>query len=444
MPYSLLLTADHAVFLTCLGVHSLLGTSTFWVASRYLRDRRTALMREAQLLSLRLPADEDLPDVLVQLPGFNERELILRAANAAKNFDWPHDRLHVQILDDSTDPESRTAALSAAAVLRAAGIDVALVARESRAGFKAGALAAGLARSSAEFVAILDADYVPEPDFLRVCMRAMLSDEHVGFVQARCDYLNAGENRITWAQQRILDAHFAVEQAARNWSGHLMPFNGTCGIWRRAAIDSAGGWSSATLAEDLDLSYRAQLKDWRAVFLSTVTVKGELPGTLLVWRHQQFRWTKGFAEAARKLLPRVWLSHLSPAQKFVSTIHLASGMLGPLAAVTVLAGAVDLLFGYGPTRTSVALLLWSLIAGAITGPALLMVIAQICVRGSSLRFELPRLPRVLFLQIATALGNIGGAIEALAGRASAFERTPKCAGAALSTATGLYAPRTRS
>ncbi|HEX3431012.1 MAG TPA: glycosyltransferase family 2 protein [Rhizomicrobium sp.] len=443
MPYSILLTADHALFVTCLGIHSVLGTSNFWLASRYLRHRPAALGREARLLSRTLPADVDLPDILLQLPTFNERGLILRAAEAAEKLDWPRNRLHVQILDDSTDAQSRNAAQSAVALLRRAGINAAVMTRENRSGFKAGALAGGLTSSSAEFVAILDADYTPAPDFLRLCMKALLSDPRVGFVQGRCDYINAAENRITWAQQRILDAHFAIEQAARNWSGHLMPFNGTCGIWRRAAIESAGGWSSDTLAEDLDLSYRAQLKGWAALFLSTVAVKGELPASLSVWRQQQFRWTKGFAEGARKLLPRVWRSHLSLSQKIVSSWHLASGMLGPLAALTVAAGAVDLLLGYGPTWASTLLLLWSLVGGALIGPALLMVIAQIFVRGSRLSFELPRLPRVLFLQIATALGNIGGAIEALVGRASAFERTPK-GGAALPAATGVYASRTRS
>jgi cellulose synthase/poly-beta-1,6-N-acetylglucosamine synthase-like glycosyltransferase len=443
MPYSILLTIDHAIFLACLGIHSALATTTFWLASRYLGHRPAALAREAHLLSRALPEDEHLPDVLLQLPTFNEGSLILRAAEAAKRIDWPKLRLHVQILDDSTDPESRRAAQSAVAALRASEIDAMLIARDNRTGFKAGALAAGLSRSDAEFVAILDADYIPDPDFLRLCMRALLSDNTIGFVQARCDYANAGENSITWAQQRILDAHFAVEQAARNWSGHVMPFNGTCGIWRRKAIESAGGWSGDTLAEDLDLSYRAQLDGWRALFLSTVTAKGELPASIAVWRLQQFRWTKGFAEAARKLLPRVWRSHLSPAQKLVSTLHLASGMLGPLAAVTVISGIIDLVFGFGPTLASMILLSWSLVAGAIVGPALLMVIAQIVVRGSRLSFELPRLPRVLFLQIATALGNLGGALEALTGRASAFERTPKGTSAALSTAPGSYAPRTR-
>ena len=443
MPNSILFALNHVIFLACLGVHSALATSAFWLALRFLRERRTALEREGRLLSRSLPADEILPDILLQLPTFNERGLIRRAAEAAKHLDWPHHRLHVQVLDDSTDARSRTEARTAVAALCDAGIDATLIARDTRTGFKAGALAAGLACSSAEFVAILDADYVPAQDFLRLCMRAMLSDERIGFVQARCDYLNAGENTTTWSQQRILDAHFAVEQAARNWSGHLMPFNGTCGIWRRAAIEDAGGWSDDTLAEDLDLSYRAQVKGWRALFLSSVPVRGELPGTLSVWRRQQFRWTKGFAEGGRKLLPRVWRSRLSLVQKLVSTVHLASGMLGPLAMVTVVAGVIDLLFGYGPTWPSTILLLWSLLGGAIIGPALLMVIAQTSVRGSSVLYELPRLPRVLYLQIATALGNIGGAIDALAGRASVFERTPKGTNT-LSASPGRYATRARS
>lgn len=222
-----------------------------------------------------------------------------------------------------------------------------------------------------------------------------------------------------------------------------MPFNGTCGIWRRAAIESVGGWSSDTLAEDLDLSYRAQLKGWRAQFLSTVAVKGELPGTAAVWRRQQFRWTKGFAEGARKLLPRVWRSRLPLPQKLICTLHLAGGILGPLAGVTVVSGAIDLLLGYGPTLASLTLLLWSLIIGAVVGPATLMVIAQTSVRGSSTLQEIVRLPRVLFLQIATGLGNIGGAIDALAGRTSAFERTPKGARTILSNSSA-YASRTRS
>ena len=434
---------NHAVFLSCLAIHCVLGASVFWIVFQYLRRRSRALAKEADLLALPLPSDAVLPDVLIQLPAFNEGALIARVAEAVKSLDWPRSRLHVQILDDSTDG-SVFDSEAAVASLRASGIAAVVIARSHRAGFKAGALAEGMLRSPQEFVAILDADYVPEPDFLRNCMRPLLHDGRLGFVQARCDYLNGDDNPVTCAEQRILDGHFAVEQAARNWSGQLMPFNGTCGVWRRTAIAAAGGWQGDTLAEDLDLSYRAQLAGWSALFLSTVAVKGELPGSVGVWRQQQFRWTKGFAEAGRKLLWRVWRSRLSPGQKLVCTLHLGGGMLGPLFALTAATGVVDLTLGSGPTTLSVTLLALSLIGGAIIGPALLILIGQIFVRGSNLSSELPRLPGVLGLQIATGLANLGGAVEALAGRATTFERTPKSAESAIPAARGRYAPGTRS
>jgi cellulose synthase/poly-beta-1,6-N-acetylglucosamine synthase-like glycosyltransferase len=438
MAFSQFASLDHAIFLSCLAIHCLFGGSVFWVAAQYMRCRKHALAREARLLQLPLPPDAELPQVLVQLPTFNEGALVARIAGTVQALDWPHDRLHVQILDDSTDG-SVAYSQKAAASLRASGIAAEVVLRAHRAGFKAGALAEGLHRSDATFVAILDADYMPESNFLRACMRPLLNDANLGFVQARCDYLNAGENEVTYAQRRILDAHFAVEQAARNWSGQLMPFNGTCGIWRRAAIDDAGGWQGDTLAEDLDLSYRAQLRGWRALFLSTITVRGELPGSMGVWRQQQFRWTKGFAEAGRKLLWPLWRSRLSPGQKIVSTLHLGGGMLGPLFVVTLLTGTIDLTIGYGPTWASLSLLVLSLLGGAIVGPALLMLTGQVVARGSTLSFELPRLPRVLGMQLLNGLANLGGAIDALLGRATAFERTPKSAEDELQA---HYAPRT--
>jgi cellulose synthase/poly-beta-1,6-N-acetylglucosamine synthase-like glycosyltransferase len=438
MAFSQFASLDHAIFLSCLVIHCLFGASVFWIAAQYVLKRNDSLAREARLLQLALPLDGGLPRMLIQLPTFNEGALILRIAEAVKRLDWPHDRLEVQILDDSTDgsaAHSQTAVMA----LRAAGIAGEVILRGHREGFKAGALAEGLRRSDAAFVAILDADYLPEPDFLRACARPLLNDAGLGFVQARCDYLNAGENDVTYAQQRILDAHFAVEQAARNWSGQLMPFNGTCGVWRRAAIDAAGGWQGDTLAEDLDLSYRAQILGWHALFLSTVAVRGELPGSIGVWRQQQFRWTKGFAEAGRKLLWPVWRSRLSLGQKLVSTLHLGGGMLGPLFVVTLVTGLIDLTIGHGATWASISLLGLSLLGGAIIGPALLMLIGQIMVRGSTFSFELPRLPRVIGMQLVNGLANLGGAVEALLGRATAFERTPKSSEDGIQ---GHYAPRT--
>lgn len=396
---------------------------------------------ECGLLAEPIPAA--LPRILIQIPVFNEGALVERSADALMRLDWPRDRLCVQILDDSTD-NTPAHVRAAADALRNCGICADVIRRAHRTGFKAGALAEGLSRSNEEFVAILDADYLPEPDFLQACMKPMLKDHGLAFVQARCDYLNSDENAMTRVQQALLDAHFAIEQPARNWSGQVMPFNGTCGVWRRAAIESAGGWQGDTLAEDLDLSYRAQMKGWRALFLSTIAVRGELPNSKTVWRQQQFRWTKGFAEAGRKLLWPIWRSQLNSGQKIVSTLHLGGGMLGPLFAVTLLTGAVDLLRGYGPTPLSVAFITFSLVGGALVGPALLILMGQVLVREASLFSEFLRLPSILAMQISTGFANIGGAVDALIGRATAFERTPKSAQNALTSPQNGYASTTRS
>lgn len=428
----------HVLFVCCLAIHCTLAGSVFWILFEYLRRRKRALAAEARLLAQSLP--RNLPAVLIQLPTYNEGRLIARVADAVAKFDWPAERLHVQILDDSDDGSVQESE-AAAEALRAGGISAEVTARAHRDGFKAGALAEGLRRSCEPYIAILDADYVPGPDFLRLCMGPLLSDARLAFVQARCDYLNGAENPITAAQQRVLDAHFAVEQAVRSWCGQILPFNGTCGVWRRAAIEEAGGWQGDTLAEDLDLSYRAQLAGWRAAYLSSVAVRGELPRSLSVWRQQQFRWTKGFAEAARKLLWQVWRSRLRLGQKVGSTFHLGGGLLGPLFALTVASGAIDLSIGDGPTWLSMLLLGLSLVGGAIVGPAAIMLTAQIFVRGSTWKAELPRLPQVLAFQLANALASIGGAVEALLGRATAFERTPKGANIPIEK---CYAPRTGS
>jgi cellulose synthase/poly-beta-1,6-N-acetylglucosamine synthase-like glycosyltransferase len=424
MAFRLFVEFNHALLLACLTVQCLLGTAVFGIVILHLRFRRQGLEEEARLLDLPLPLPDALPDILVQLPTYNEGELIRRVVSAVQHLTWPRDRLHVQILDDSTDGSTAHGEVAAAA-LRQAGIDAQVLHRSNRTGFKAGALAEGLRRSHDPFVAILDADYLPRPDFLIACMRPLLEDPNLALVQARCDYLNADENLVTYAQQRILDAHFAVEQAARSWSGQVMPFNGTCGIWRRAAIDAAGGWQGDTLAEDLDLSYRVQMLGWRTMFLSTVTVGGELPNSFKTWRLQQFRWTKGFAEVGRKLLRQVWLSKLRPDQKLVSTVHLSSGFLGPLLGITLASAAFDFIVGEGPTWPAALLFGLAALEGTVLGPAALILTGQLLTRGARLHSELPKLPLVMGLQLYMGLANLGGAVEALLGHDTAFERTPK-------------------
>src|ERR1700744_2848186 len=259
---------------------------------------------------LRVPLlpDEVLPEVLVQLPVCDEGDLALRVACAAARLDWPKDKLHIQLLDDG--PVYKHEALKAALLkIIPADINFSILRRGERAGFKAGNLAYGLKHSQAPYVAVFDADFVPPPDFLRRMVPALIADSGLCFVQARWGHANRDANWLTRAQGFLLDSHFAVEQEARFRAGLPMSFNGTAGVWSRAAIDHAGGWTGDTLTEDLDLSIRCALKGWRSAMVSDLEVPGELPETAAAWRAQQARWTKGHAQCARKLLPQIWASN---------------------------------------------------------------------------------------------------------------------------------------
>jgi cellulose synthase/poly-beta-1,6-N-acetylglucosamine synthase-like glycosyltransferase len=422
MPYALAL-ANHALLLLSLAGLWALGLPATWIVLQNLRRRGPALADEARLLAAPLPPDSQLPDVLVQIPTFNEGTLVRGVCRAVAALDWPRERLHVQVLDDSTDG-STLAASAAVAELNEEFIDAVLVHRESRAGYKAGALAAGLECSSHEFVAILDADYLPPPDFLRSCMRPLLVDGGLALVQARCDYLNADQNWLTRVQQCILDAHYGIEQATRSWTGQVLPFNGTCGIWRRAAIDDAGGWQSDTLAEDLDLSYRVQLSGWRALFLVAVAVPGTLPDSFSSWRTQQFRWVKGPTEVARKLLAMVWRSKFSLSCKVLSTLQFLGSAFGPLLGIVLATGVIDLAWGGGFSALP-AILLGVAVLQAIAATSAMVLLGQTTIRGVSPWAAARGLPLVIALFIGLAIANLRGVLEGLLGRRSAFVRTPK-------------------
>lgn len=321
-----------ALAATQLGVLSLMLAGIYWQVWLHVRHRERALAREAEVLALPLP--EDLPHIAVQIPVFNEAGVVARAIDAAARLDWPRDRLHVQVLDDSTD---ETGDLARAAAAGHPGLPITILHRDDRADFKAGALKAGMAAlPQCEFFAILDADYIPPPDFLRRTMKPLMSDQRLAFSQARIDYLNADQNTLTRIQSIILDAHFAIEQATRSWAGHPLPFNGTCGIWRRAAIEAAGGWRGDTLTEDLDLSYRAWLAGWRGAFLVTVTVPGELPATREAWTLQQRRWQTGSGEIARRMFKILFAARgMGPGPIAGALLQLATWWSTPLVYCTV-------------------------------------------------------------------------------------------------------------
>lgn len=248
------------------------------------------------------------PTVTVQLPIYNERYVARRLVLAVARMDYPRERLRIQILDDSTDlTRERLAVLTRR--LRALGIPIEHLHREQRQGYKAGALAAGLSRDDSELVAMFDADFIPPPGFLRQIVPEF-EDVGIGMVQARWSHLNREHSLLTRLQSIFLDGHFFIEHVARHGSGLFFNFNGTAGVWRRRCIDDAGGWSGDTLTEDLDLSYRAQLRGWRFAYRPELTAAAELPIDMNAFKRQQHRWAKGSVQTAMKLLPRIMRSRL--------------------------------------------------------------------------------------------------------------------------------------
>lgn len=290
-------------------------------------------VRRPRALRMPLLPEEALPRVLVQLPVCDEGGLALRVVAAAAKLDWPSDRLEIQLLDDGPTYKHEALAKAVAEIVPE-GISVSVLHRGERVGFKAGNLAFGLKHSNAPYVAIFDADFVPPPDFLRRTVPALVADTGLCFVQARWGHANRFANWLTRAQGFLLDSHFAVEQEARFRTGLPISFNGTAGVWNRAAIESCGGWTGDTMTEDLDLSIRCALKGWRAAMVSDLEVPGDLPETAAAWRAQQARWTKGHAQVARKLLPAIWQSNRPLWERAAMTLQICQFAFYTLATAS--------------------------------------------------------------------------------------------------------------
>ena len=366
---------------------------------------------------------DDLPRVLVQLPVFNEPTVVERALLAAGALDWPRDRLQVQLLDDSTDITSDIA-VHAIARLRKDGVDAVHVRRSDRTGFKAGALAAGMALDDAPYVAVFDADFVPPPDWLKRAMASMLAHPKAAFVQTRIEWGNGDRNALTRTQRLMQDAHFAVEQDIRARRGVPFQFNGTGGIWRRAAVEEAGGWSHDTLSEDLDLVLRTHLKGWGGVFLMEPHVVGELPQNLDDFRVQQSRWSKGFVQVARKLLVPIWNSELSGEAKFTTTVALGQQLVFPVLVVGVV-GLVISAFGHDGMPGFFRFLLWLWLISVV-------VILFGTTFGAYRRLKRGGIGQYLVTALSVpvvigylAAANAGAIVGAGFGKKSEFTRTPK-------------------
>jgi cellulose synthase/poly-beta-1,6-N-acetylglucosamine synthase-like glycosyltransferase len=315
------------------------------------------LFRKSPHLPLAELDDRDLPHVLVQLPVCNEGSLAVRVAGAAARMDWPKNRLTIQVLDDG-DYDSHSAL--AGAVMQAVpdGIEIQILHRGNRSGFKAGNLAFGLAHSDAPYVAIFDADFVPPADFLRRTVPALVADNGLAFVQARWGHANRDANWLTRVQGLLLDSHFAVEQEARFRAGLPISFNGSGGVWNRTAINQGGGWTGDTLTEDLDLSMRCMMKGWRGAVVPDLVVPGELPPTAAAWRAQQARWTKGHAQVARKLLPAVWTSDMPLWKKAAMTLQMCQFAFYTLAFTSAVISLTLMFMGaaYYPSVANLGLI----------------------------------------------------------------------------------------
>ena len=265
---------------------------------------------------------EVLPVVTVQLPIYNEIHVVERLLKAISELDYPKDKFEIQVLDDSTD-ETREFTERAVAELRERGFDAVVLHREDRVGFKAGALDYGFKKAKGDFFFILDADFVPPRNILKECIHHFC-DPKVGMIQTRWGHINRSYSWLTRAQAILLDGHLVLEQTARSRTGRFFNFNGTAGLWRKRCIGEAGGWQHDTLTEDLDLSYRAQLRGWKFVFLADIVTPAELPVDIDGFKSQQHRWTKGSIQTCKKLLPRIWRSKLPVFIKFEATAHLTA------------------------------------------------------------------------------------------------------------------------
>lgn len=361
--------------------------------------------------------DTALPSVTVQLPVYNEVHVIDRLLDACIEIDYPADKLHIQILDDSTD-ETTARIRERLVALCAQGHDnLTHLHRENREGYKAGALAYGLRFVQSDFVAIFDADFVPEKDFLRRTMPYFVANPRVGLVQTRWSHLNRDANLLTRAQALNIDAHFGVEQVARSRGRLPMSMNGTGGLWRVAAIRDAGGWSAATLTEDLDLSYRAFMRGWEFLYLVDVAVPGELPPLVQAYKLQQARWATGSTQCLLRHTPRlVTMPCFSPLKKLMGTLHLSQYAVQPVILMLFLLAPLLLVNQRIPDMTLMPLV------GIL--PPLVITVAQIELY-DDWRRNLLYFPVQFLAGVAIVVNNTRAVLAALSTRRHEFKRTPK-------------------
>ena len=404
-----ILLVIYIISLIGLGTFGFLGYITLW----YYWLHRTNAPAKPQL-----PADDDLPIVTVQLPVFNERYVIKRLIDAAINLDYPADKLHIQVVDDSTDSTSVLAA-SLVAQYRQDGYLIEHIHRKNRDGYKAGALGAAVAEAKGEFVAIFDADFKPSADFLKNTIPYFIADDNLGMVQTRWGHLNQDNSFLTAAQAMAMDKHFVIEQTVRHRADFYPKFNGTAGIWRTACVNDAGGWQDATVCEDLCLSTRAILKGWDFTFLPDVVTPGELPTSVSAYKNQQARWAKGSLQC---LLKYGWQILTDKTHSLIGRIYALVTMSGylahPFLIVIILSQIPFMLMG---TVLSPKFFLFSLLG---LGQPVLFIISQQLIY-KDWRYRLRHFPTLMLVSLGLGPIITRSIFEILTKQTHRFIRTPK-------------------
>ena len=367
-------------------------------------------------------SSKNWPHTTIQLPIYNELYVVERLIESVCRIDYPRNLIEIQVLDDSTD-DTTEIAKAMVEKMRNQGFDIDYIHRTDRTGYKAGALKEGLKSAKGELIGIFDADFVPNPDFLKESVPYFI-DQNVGMVQARWGHLNSDYSLLTRAQSMGIDGHFGVEQASRAWSGLFMNFNGTAGVWRKITIEDAGGWQADTLTEDLDLSYRAQMKGWRLVFVPQVECPAEVPVTITAFKSQQHRWAKGSIQTAKKNLGKLFKSNAPIFLKIQAFLHLTHYLVHPMMILVVLTSIPMLYTHWFFYHLTYPIMIFTLFCLATFGPSSMYIFSQrILYRDWKSRIRY--LPFLMCLGTGIAVNNTKAVLEALFGIKSGFIRTPK-------------------
>lgn len=380
--------------------------------------------------------DADYPRVTIQLPVYNEAEVVVRLIQSAAAVDYPKDRFEIQVVDDSTD-ETRALVDEAVAQLRKEGVDISVHRRADRKDFKAGALARAMDSATGEFIAIFDSDFLVPSQFLKHTVSLIDGRPEVACVQGRWGHLNVSENWLTRAQSVGINGHFAAEQGARSYNRLCMNFNGTAGIWRVAAIHDAGGWQGDTLTEDLDLSYRVQLHGYRIVYNFDLECPAEIPNNVIALKSQQKRWAKGSIETAIKLAPQILRSRrLAWHQKLEAMVHLTHYLVAPLMLILSICTLPVLIIAPTLPVTGLVTAIWALIIVSALAPCVMYTGSGLVLRQGL--FSLSHFPAMLVVGTGLCLNNSLAVWEAIRGRRSEFVRTPKSGSDTTQKRTGRY------